>query len=137
MDTDIQNQCIKYGIKMIPKESILNIPVSTSKQSTPNRIVLIDDDKFTHLNWKRTTSQSKIEFSSFYNIDDFLKESDQFDLETPIYIDSNLGDGQKGEVESKRIYDLGFENLYLATATKKEDIEVPFWIKDVLGKRLT
>ena len=134
MDTDVQSLCTRFGIKMIPKESVLNISVSFAKNKTPKRIVLIDDDRFTHLNWKRSAKNNGIELLSFYSVEDFLNESHNLDFDTPIYVDSNLGDGQKGEILSEAIHNKGFKNIILATGAKKVDIKVPFWIKKVQGK---
>lgn len=134
MDSDVQNLCTRFGIKMIPKESVLNISVTFAKNETPKRIVLIDDDRFTHLNWKRSAKNNGIELLSFYSVEDFLNKSHVVDLDTPIYVDSNLGDGLKGEILSEAIYNNGFKNIILATGAKKEDITIPFWIKKVQGK---
>ena len=116
--------------------SVLNISVKLEELKTPNQIVLIDDDKFTHLNWKRQAKNNGITLNSFYSIDDFIEHRNNFSSDIQIYVDSNLDNGLKGEVESKKIFDKGFENIYLATGAKKEDIQVPFWIKRVQGKGL-
>ena len=55
-------------------------------------------------------------------------------LTPKIYIDSNLGDNIKGEIESEKIFNLGFKNLYLATGYGKEFIQKPPWIIEVLSK---
>lgn len=133
-DQAVQKLCARFGIKMIPKESVLNIPVVFEKPSAPEEIVLIDDDKFTHLNWRRSAKNIGISLHSYYSVDEFLDVANIFKTEVPIYVDSNLGDGQKGEVLSEKIYKLGFKNIYLATGSRKEDIEVPYWIKQVQGK---
>ncbi len=134
LEKKVQKNCEMFGIKMIPKESVLNIEVTIKSHDFPDEIVLIDDDQFTHLNWKRSAQSYGINLNSFYDVDSFLKESNTFSSETSIYIDSNLGDDQKGEVLSKQIYDLGFNNIILATGSRKEDIQVPYWINKVQGK---
>lgn len=134
MDSDVQSLCTRFGIKMIPKESVLNISVNFAKNEAPQTIVLIDDDRFTHLNWKRSAKNNGIELLSFYSVEDFLNESHGLYLDIPIYVDSNLGDGLKGEILSEAIYNNGFKNIILATGAKKEDIKIPFWIKKVQGK---
>lgn len=69
----------------------------------------------------------------YYSVDDFLKDADKFASETPIYIDSILGNGVRGEVESKRIYDLGFHQLFMATGAKLTNL--PSWIQGQQDKR--
>lgn len=40
----------------------------------------------------------------------------------------------KGEKLSKKIFDLGFKNIVLATGARNETIELPYWIKGIQGK---
>lgn len=134
MDKEIQARCIRQGVKMIPKESVLNIQVKYISNETSKELVLIDDDKFTHLNWKRSAINNKIKLSSFYSVDEMIKASNSIKKETPIYIDSNLGNKLKGEELSKKIYDLGFKNIVLATGARNETIELPYWISGIQGK---
>ncbi|MBF0104292.1 MAG: hypothetical protein HQM16_03085 [Deltaproteobacteria bacterium] len=68
------------------------------------------------------------------NPDDFFKQADQFSKDTPVYIDSSLGDGVKGEAVAKAIYALGFKKIYLATGYKKDHFGEMPWITDVVGK---
>ena len=57
-----------------------------------------------------------------------------FDVKSKIYVDSNLGNGVKGEEIAKQISDLGFENIYLCTGYRSSDFAKMPWIKDILGK---
>lgn len=134
MDSTVQEKCNALNTKMIPKESVVNIKVLKEIKDRPKEIVLIDDDRFTHMNWKRAARNENIDLHSFETIEAFLDNKDNFQIHTPIYIDSNLGNGIKGEIESEKIFDQGFEELFLATGMSKEDIEVPYWIKGIYGK---
>ena len=96
--------------------------------------MLIDDDKLVHLNWKSHCKRSGLEFSGFMSVSEFLAASSTFDKASRIYIDSNLGDGVKGEIESEKIFALGFLNLYLATGYEKDSIQKPVWIKEIFSK---
>jgi signal transduction histidine kinase len=134
-DPEIQNASTDIGIQIVPKDSASDVPLVIQSNSQSN-VVLIDDDQLVHMVWKRQLREQGIGLSSYYAIEDFLMSSSKFDPNTPIYIDSNLGDGVKGEVESKKIFEMGFENLHLATGQSVEEIDVPFWIKSVQGKML-
>lgn len=103
--------------------------------SNDTEIILIDDDRFTQLNWKKAASDKGIKLSIYNTVNSFIIDSSKFQNNTPVYVDSNLGDGLKGEVLSKQIFDLGFKNIFLATGENISDIQVPFWIKKVQGKR--
>ncbi len=104
------------------------------RQNPKPQIVLIDDDRLVRLNWASHCSKKGLPFSAFPSIDEFLKSNGSFGKESKIYIDSNLGDGILGEIESEKIFALGFLNLYLATGFEKNTIVRPAWIKEIFSK---
>ena len=97
-------------------------------------IILIDDDRLVHLNWASHCKKNGLPFQGFKAISEFLAASSSLDKASRIYIDSNLGDGIKGEIESEKIFILGFLNLYLATGYEKDSIQKPAWIKEIYSK---
>jgi CheY-like chemotaxis protein len=135
----IQNRCLKNGIKLLSKSLVNFITVVKfsseaprligSDQSSP--IILINDDKLVHINWSNYCKKKKLPFLGFTSIDAFLNVAQEFNSCSRIYIDSNLGDGISGEMEAEKIFQLGFNNLFLATGYEKGDINKPFWIKEV------
>jgi hypothetical protein len=70
----------------------------------------------------------------FNNINDVNREITNFDCTTPIYIDSELGESIRGEQYAKYLYELGFENIYLATGYHNSYFVPMYWIKEVVGK---
>ena len=97
--------------------------------------ILIDDDKLIHLAWSMAAQKAGIKLECFFAISSFLKNEEDYSRDCIIYIDSDLGDGLKGEVLSEKLFQLGFKRLYLATGYKSQDFTKPSWILDVLGKR--
>lgn len=95
---------------------------------------MIDDDRLVHINWSNYCKKCGLSFQSFKSIDEFIKVESSLDKASRIFIDSNLGDGLKGEIESEKIYALGFLNLYLATGYEKDSVQKPAWIKEVFSK---
>lgn len=96
--------------------------------------VLIDDDKLIHLGWVHKAGKTGVELRCFYSVEEFLAVYKEFDLDTNIYIDSDLKQGKKGEIEVQRLYQLGFRNLYLVTGyndLNKDDFP---WLKNILSK---
>lgn len=130
-DKLVQDKAQKLGVKIIPKDSASRIAIDFAPVKT-KKMVLIDDDKFVHSSWELGADKKQIDLFTYFTIDDFLKESEQFSKDTAIYIDSNLKDGIRGEIEAKRIYDLGFENLTLASGM--DFPQLPYWIKGNQGK---
>jgi signal transduction histidine kinase len=141
----IQERCIKSDIKILPKATVNHIKINsrtpdvhkTSGFEVPlisTLVILIDDDKLLRLNWSIYCKNKNIPFEAFSCIEDFIKVAESFDRKSRIYVDSDLGNGIKGEIESIKIFNLGFMNLYLATGFQKEDVIKPAWIKEVYSK---
>ena len=126
----IQERCSRSEVRLLPKSIIHYINVKTKAPS----VVLIDDDKLIRLDWKNYFESKGIPFKSFTSIDKFIEESPSIEKESLIYIDSHLGDGIRGEIESEKIFKLGFINLFLSTGFQKDDFQKPAWIKDIHSK---
>ena len=73
-------------------------------------------------------------FLGFYRPVDFIERADEFDLNSKIFVDSNLGNGVKGEEVSKQIYNLGFKNIYICTGYQASEFPEMPWVKDIIGK---
>lgn len=129
----IRTWCEKANVPLVDKSMIGFIPIETSE--TKRSVVLIDDDPIMHKGWEMEARNTNINLSCFETVEGFLNVACNFSKDSEIFVDSNLGDGLKGEVESKKIYDLGFKNIYLATGYSAKDIDRPEWIKEVRGKK--
>jgi len=99
------------------------------------KYIFIDDDLLMHMSWKMEAEKENVDLLCLHTIEEFLDIAKDYSLDTQIYIDSNLADGIKGEVESEKIAELGFTELYLATGYSPKDIDRPKWIKCIVGKR--
>jgi signal transduction histidine kinase/CheY-like chemotaxis protein len=130
----IQERCLKNGIKLIPKSLVNYIKVTDTFPESS--IVLIDDDRLVHLNWSHSCKNRGLHFIGFKSIDEFLTASSTITKASNIYIDSNLGEGIKGEIEAEKIYNIGFLNLYLTTGYEKDSFQKPVWIKEIYSKSL-
>ncbi len=141
-EVEIRERCIKGGIKLLPKSLVNYIKViqdnsDTNGTSLPSHslVILIDDDKLIRYNWSVYCEKRGIPFRAFNSIDSFIEVKDTIPKEAKIYIDSNLGYDVRGEVESEKIFYLGFKNLYLATGYSEDCIQKPSWIIKIYSKR--
>jgi|GEM_PF-1014686 len=133
-DTNVIKSCEKINLRLLPKNMALNIPISKT-ESEMTKVVLIDDDELMHISWRREGKKRNINVQTYFEIEQFIKECADFSRSTPIYIDSNLRNGIKGEIESEKIFNLGFNQLYLSTGYTPELINKPHWILQILGKQ--
>ncbi|MFH1620042.1 MAG: hypothetical protein ABIG11_09110, partial [bacterium] len=161
-EKQILDNCIRLKVRMIPKglaglvpiqiaDSVKRIAISknsytqenksdpgpsalTPKLSSLNSAVLIDDDALIHMTWKMSARNKGIALKAFKNPKDFLAIAEDIHKETPVYIDSELGEGLKGENIAKNLHDMGFQNLYMETGHPPEVFAHLTYIKDVIDK---
>ncbi len=107
----------------------------TEKHRIKYDAVLIDDDFELIINmWKISAQSNNKKLITFQDPKDFINQIDEVDKNTPIYIDSNLGNGVKGQDIAKLIFDLGFKEIYLATGYQASEFFPMPWIKGIVGK---
>jgi signal transduction histidine kinase/FixJ family two-component response regulator len=131
-ESHIQNPAQKLK-GMIPKSSAIYIPISSSKAETSsNKVILIDDDELMRLTWEVSIMQS--EFEAFASADEFYSVASNISKNAHIFIDVHIGDVNGPDV-ADQIHKMGFSHLYLTTGYDKENISVPFYIKEVYSKK--
>ena len=97
--------------------------------------VLIDDSELVGDNWSLIAKKKNKDFLYFRSVDEFAAKAPKIPRSAAIYIDSDLGDGRRGEVAAKGIYEQGFLNISLTTGHLRSDFKECAWIRNVLGKR--
>jgi len=126
-------------INKLEKGTLINlmIPSTNSVQKDSNlsvkTIVLIDDDPLVRFNWKRQGQKINVSVSTFDSLESFLARRNDYSVDTQIYIDSNLGTA-RGELLSKKLYDLGYCDITLTTGAPRKSIIETQWIRRVVGK---
>lgn len=95
--------------------------------------VLLDDDPLVHLNWKLAAKNSGVELKPCKSPADLEKAVSCLPKDTPLYIDSELGGGVKGEHVAAELHARGFTDISLATGHAPEKFNHLPWLK-VTGK---
>lgn len=126
----LRERCDRSKIKLIPKAIAGFVPITLQGSEA----VLIDDDRLIHNLWKNAAQDCGKRVATFFNADDFLAEYKDFSLDTPIYLDSHLGDGKRGEEVAAEIRAKGFKHIYLVTGASAEDVLPSPSIKAILDK---
>ncbi len=108
------------------------LPEQTHVESNAD-IILIDDDPLVRFNWRRQGQHAKLTVQTFSDFNEFIKSASIYSKNTPIYIDSNLGE-TKGEDLSEELVRLGFENVILTTGSPEASISNKQWITHIVGK---
>jgi signal transduction histidine kinase len=126
-------ECLAAGAaKPVESETGNNAANFVSPVSKPPT-VLIDDDALVHMNWKMAARAGGVELQAYKDPEAFVAGMSTLSKDTPIYIDSDLGNDIKGENIAKDLHEKGFTNLTMATGYGPEKfIHLP-WLK-VTGK---
>lgn len=111
----IRERCIKLHVPLIPKGMAGFVPIKIVENSKNLNAILIDDDLLIHTFWSMAAKSADVKLSCFKTFEEFKSVCAEFLKETPIYIDSSLGDGVKGETLIPELMELGFKEIYLAT----------------------
>ncbi len=110
----------------------ISLPLILSKEI---KTILLDDDELVRLTWEAVAKRKEISFKAYSNPNKFYADIDTFHPSSPIYIDSKLGNGVKGEHIAKDLHERGFIELYIASGYDKESFNHLSFIKDVRDKR--
>jgi hypothetical protein len=126
--------CRHLGVRLIPKGLAGFVPISIGAVQERLDGILIDDDALVHMVWKKEAGNKKKAFKGYNDPEEFFAEHVRFHQETPIYVDMHLGNGKNGNEISKKIFDLGFRNIYIATGFRPDDFEQLGHVRSVCGK---
>lgn len=94
---------------------------------------VIDDDKFIRQAWEIAATKRDIKLFTFPSINFFLENSHTIPKNTQIFVDSDLGD-EKGELDSQKIFNIGFKTIFLATSFDDIDISKFPWLTGISSK---
>jgi hypothetical protein len=112
---------------------IIALPCTSAAQGVGCMAVLLDDDMLVHMNWKIAAKAAGVDLKAYKNPKDFSAGMAILSKETPIYIDSDLGDNVKGEDIAKDLHEKGFTAITMATGHGREKFAHLLWLK-VAGK---
>lgn len=129
--------CRSLGARMIPKGLAAVVPIRTVEPTSEILrwdAILIDDDDLARATWKIAAARLGKRLRSFRSVSEFLEGCGRIDRSTPVYIDVELGDNVKGDVESLKIHELGFAEIYLATGHGAGKFAGAVHLRGVVGK---
>ncbi|MDD2805301.1 MAG: HAMP domain-containing sensor histidine kinase [Elusimicrobiales bacterium] len=97
------------------------------------RAALLDDDALVHMNWRMAAKAAGAELQSFKTPAEFAAAVEKLPRDIPLYIDSELGDGVKGEDIAVGLHERGFSDITMATGHAAEKFSKLPWLK-IAGK---
>jgi len=134
----IIEECARLKIRMIPKGLADFVPILISSPAAAKPVaglqaVLLDDDFLVHMNWKLAAKAAGAELKSFKTPQELIVAAETLPRDIPLYIDSDLGNGIKGEDIAKDLHEKGFTDITMATGHGAEKFSHLPWLQ-VTGK---
>jgi signal transduction histidine kinase len=132
----ILSESIRLNARLIPKALAGFVPISVAEVPSRGRFdaVLIDDDPLVRRNWQIAAANAGKKLKAYSSAAEFFKDAESIHRETPVYVDSKLGNGSRGEDESRRIHSMGFAEIYLATGRDAAEFSGLSHLRGVVGK---
>lgn len=90
----------------------------------------IEDDNLIRLAWKKRAEKQNIKLILLKSTAEFMQYESQFSKElTKIYIDSDLGERERGEDFAIVLHSLGYQNIYMSTGYDANHFAHIPWLK--------
>lgn len=124
------------GSEMLLENEDNGLKVTIKLKSIPEAVeaVLIDNDELCRIMWERKAKNKGIKIITCDSPEHFTEIKQQISSETVIYLDSDLGNGLKGEDFAERLFHEGFSNLYMATGYGAEKFKDLNFLSGVISK---
>lgn len=132
-EVELRTRCEHLGVQLIPKSVAAYVPIITEIKSNLDAI-LIDDDYLIQICWQKSAEANKKTIAVFSTLEDFFAEAKKFEKSTAIYLDVSLANGIRGDIAAKKVFGMGFFNIYLATGYEPDKFVGNPYIKGVVDK---
>ncbi len=136
-EPEVQAACLREKVRLIPKSQAGLIPIETavSRENAEHfDFALIDDDPLVRLMWKTAAEKKGVRLALFASPAEFHAAIHSPAQVGTVYIDSELGQGLKGEDEARRLSERGFARICLATGHDPSRFARLTFLAAVVGK---
>ena len=95
---------------------VIRVPVQiVAADSPPPDFILVDNDDFSRMAWDVKAAAHGRTIKTFSTVDELFAASDSIQKHTPIFLDSHLGNGERGQAAAPKLRHLGFKRIYVTT----------------------
>lgn len=133
-DPEIIRESARLGIRLYPKDLLKVFPLNFTKNTGEGRIVVIDDETLVRRIWRDESLGRKISCLTFSTIDSVEKDLKSFSKNDFFLIDSQLGNGIRGELFMEKLIGEGFTKTFAMTGKDAQEFTHIKGLRDVLPK---
>lgn len=95
---------------------ILRVPIKTSESVSDVDVCLVENEKMNQMMWEIGASRLGLKCKIFSSIDELLGTAESISKSVPIFLDSDLGQGIRGQDYAGVLREMGFQKIFLATS---------------------
>ncbi len=95
---------------------ILRVPIKTSEPVSDVDVCLVENEKMNQMMWEIGASSLGLKCKIFSSIDELLGTAESISKSVPIFLDSDLGQGIRGQDYAGVLREMGFQKIFLATS---------------------
>ncbi len=95
--------------------------------------ILLDNDELVRLTWESQAGKKDIQLKTFAKSADLFFNIKEISTDAQFFIDSEL-DNEKGEDVAKKLFEMGFTNLFICSGYGEEKFKHLHFIKKSIGK---
>ncbi len=122
-------------LQLLPKTFLSAIPLEIgTPEAREIDCILIDNDPLIHMTWGDSARRNGKRLRLLNSPDPFFDIASNLRRDIAIYVDSDLGNGIKGEEVVKQIVGLGFTNVVIETGFSPDQFNKYPWVNIVIGK---
>lgn len=118
------------------KGTLVRVLMPARLRAAQGETVLIDDDPLVRASWGLAARRAGRPFRAYEKAADFIRDLDMGGAPkaSEVFVDSELGDGVRGETAALEIYRRGCTDISLATGHAAESFPAMPFIKRIVGK---
>lgn len=134
-ESDVVKGAEELGIQILPKPLVNYVLIETAQSPGTCEYVLVDDDPMTRLSWTKAAERAGKKLAVFSGSQDLSGSLGCLSIDTPIYVDVLLKDGESGITLARNLIEHGYKRVFLTTGMQEDQLPEVAGLNGVIGKQ--
>ena len=124
------------GIQILPKPLVSYVPITVEDaHDAALDGVLVDDDPMNRFTWSKAADRAGKKLAVYSSADELRGSLEQVPVETPMYVDVLLANGESGIELAKELIGRGYSKVFLTTGMQTDQLPEVSGLTGVVGKQ--